>query len=238
MRTLAILPLNVVYVQDLKFTKANNMQLNQKIWVDALDGIISGGVTVRDFAAVLNTDKNTARKMLQELDKNAIGKFDGTTMQFETGDKLRATVLALQKGSQIDEAAEHLDWKDFEGLAAKILEMMDFATTRNLILTDPRMEIDVVGIKFGVALLIDCKHWKRHSQSALQEAVRKQIERTKHYVARNDGAVAAPAIVTLYQDEVSFIDKVPIVPIFQFASFVDEFYGNMEQVQTIETEKQ
>ena len=103
-------------------------------------------------------------------------------------------------------------------------------------LTDPRMEIDVVGIKFGVALLIDCKHWKRHSQSALENAVLKQVERTKQYVAKTKGVIAAPAIVTLYQDKLSFINNVPIVPIFQFASFVDEFYGNLEDIETIRTE--
>jgi hypothetical protein len=212
--------------------------MDQRTWVSALDGIICGGVSVEDFAAVINKDKNTSRRMLQELSHNAIGRFDGSVIEFDEGDKLRATIVALQKGAEIDEVSEHLDWRDFEGLAARILEMMDFSTVRNLVLAKPRMEIDVVGIKFGVAILIDCKHWKRHSQSALQKAVRKQIERTKHYVASTSGAVAAPVIVTLYQDKVSFIDKVPIVPIFQFVSFVEEFYGNMEQVQTIETEKQ
>jgi len=225
-------------VQHLKFAKPKKRSLNQKIWLDALDGIISGGVSVEDFAVVVNADKNTARRMLQELSQNTIGKFDGQTIEFEDGDKLKATVLALQRGAQIDEAAEHLDWKDFEGLAAMILEMMGFATIRNLILTNPRMEIDVVGIKLGIALLIDCKHWKRHSQSAIQEAVRKQIERTRHYAAKTDGAVAAPVIVTLYQDKASFIDKVPIVPIFQFAAFVEEFYGNLEEIKTIGKEKQ
>lgn len=208
------------------------------MWVSALDGIISGGVSVEDFATVVNTDKNTSRRMLHELSQNAIGRFDGNVIEFDDGDKLRATIVALQKGARIDEVSEHLDWRDFEGLTAKILDMMDFSTVRNLVLTKPRMEIDVVGIKFGVAILIDCKHWKRHSPSALQEAVKKQIERTKHYVANTSGAVAAPVIVTLYQDTISFIDKVPIVPIFQFLSFVEEFYGNMEEVQTIETERQ
>lgn len=157
-------------------------------------------------------------------------------MEFDDGDKIKAVMFALEKGIPVDEAAEHLDWKDFEGLTAQILDIKDFAIIRNLILTNPRMEIDVIGIKFGVAMLIDCKHWKRHSQSALEKAVLKQVERTKQYVAKTKGAIAAPAIVTLYQDKVSFINNVPIVPIFQFASFVDEFYGNLEDIETIRTE--
>lgn len=212
--------------------------MNHKLWLSCLDGIITGGVSIEDFATVTNTDQNTAKRILQEFSQNSIGKFDGNIMEFEDGDKIRATILALQKGVQVDQAAEHLNWRDFEGLAAQILETRNFATMRNLILTNPRMEIDVVGIKFGIAVLIDCKHWKHHSYSALQNAVSKQIERTKHYVAKTKGVLAAPVIVTLYQDKVSFINKVPIVPIFQFASFIDEFYGNLEDLETIGVKNQ
>jgi len=104
---------------------------------------------------------------------------------------------------------------------------------KNLILTKPRMEIDVIGIRLGIAILIDCKHWKRYSTSSLTNAVKKQIERTKKYVEKTQGAIAVPVIVTLYQDKVNFIENVPIVPIFQFSSFIDEFYGNIDQMKTI-----
>lgn len=97
------------------------------------------------------------------------------------------------------------------------------------------MEIDVIGIKMGVAMLIDCKHWKRTSTSSMQTAVKKQIERTKKYVAQTQGAIAIPVIVTLYEEKMSFINKVPIVPIQKFSSFVDEFYGNLDQVETIKS---
>lgn len=203
-----------------------------------MDGIITGGVTVKDFATVGNVEQNVARRMLDDLAKNEIGVFDGDVMEFSDGDRLKAAMMMIQRGSQIDEVAQHLSWQDFEGLAAQILEMKDFAVIRNHIMTKPRMEIDVVGTKLGVAMLIDCKHWKRHSASALEDVVQKQIERTKQYVARTNGAVAAPVIVTLYQDKMSFINKVPIVPIFQFSSFIDEFYGNLEDIETIEKESQ
>ena len=69
----------------------------------------------------------------------------------------------------------------------------------------------------------------------LSTAGKKQIERTKHYVEKTPGALAVPVIVTLYQDKIDFIENVPIVPIFQFASFIDEFYGNIDQMKTIGT---
>ena len=133
---------------------------------------------------------------------------------------------------EIDEVAENISWRDFEGLVAEILESKDFATIRNYMLKKPRMEIDVVGIKLGIAMLIHCKHWKK-TTSSLRTVVQKQIERTKHYVASTEGGMALPVIVTLYQDKIDFIDKVPIVPIFQFASFVDEFYGNLDDMNQV-----
>ncbi len=67
----------------------------------------------------------------------------------------------------------------------------------------------------------------------MTSAVKKQIERTKKYVEKTQGATAVPVIVTLYQDKINFIENVPIVPIFQFSSFIDEFYGNIDQMKTI-----
>jgi hypothetical protein len=121
-------------------------------------------------------------------------------------------------------------------LTAEILSEKNFAVIKNMMLTKPRMEIDVVGIRLGIAILIDCKHWKRYSTSALSTAVKKQIERTKKYVEKTPGAMAVPVIVTLYQDKINFIKNVPIVPIFQFDSFIDEFYGNIDQMNTIGTD--
>ena len=148
--------------------------------------------------------------------------------------KLKTALSAIKSGAPIEEASRDVDWKDFEGLVAEILESKNFEVIRNFRMRKPTMEIDVVGIHLGVAVLIDCKHWKRMTNSALEKIVLKQIDRVKHYVANMDEVVAAPVIVTLYQEETKFVSKVPIVPIIQFSSFIDEFYGNLEEIRTIE----
>ena len=209
--------------------------LQIKSLTKGISGIIPGGISVIDFAIVAETDQISAKEILNVLVANNIGSFDGETINFIQGDKLRAALFALEQGAPIEEISIYLDWRDFEGIVAEILQSKDFSIIKNLVLTKPRMEIDVIGIKLGVALLIDCKHWKRLSQSALREIVKKQVERVKHYVKKTPGAIAVPAIVTLYQEEVSFIDKVPIIPILQFSSFVEEFYGNLDELKTIET---
>ena len=201
-----------------------------------LQGIIPGGVSVKDFSAVTKMNSNDSKIILDEFIKNDIGTKQDNSYFFEVGDKLKIVVALLERGFPIDEISVALDWRDFEGLTAEILSEKNFAVLKNMMLTKPRMEIDVVGIRLGIAILIDCKHWKRYSTSALSTAVKKQIERTKQYVAKTPGAIAVPVIVTLYQDKIDFIENVPIVPIFQFGSFIDEFYGNIDQMKTIGTD--
>ena len=119
--------------------------------------------------------------------------------------KLKTALSAIKSGAPIEEASRDVDWKDFEGLVAEILESKNFEVIRNFRMRKPTMEIDVVGIHLGVAVLIDCKHWKRMTNSALEKIVLRQIDRVKHYVANTDEVVAAPVIVTLYQEETKFV---------------------------------
>ena len=210
------------------------LKIHPKIIV-GLQGIISGGISVEDFSAVTKLNVMDSETILDEFIKNNIGTKQDNSYYFEDGDKLKIAVALLEKGLPIDEISVALDWKDFEGLTGAILASKNFAVIKNMMLTKPRMEIDVIGIRLGIAILIDCKHWKRYSTSSLTAAVKKQIERTKHYVKKTPGAISIPVIVTLYQDKVDFIENVPIVPIFQFSSFIDEFYGNLDQMKTIET---
>ena len=209
------------------------MKVQQKMIV-GLQGIIPGGISIDDFCAVTKMNPIDSKIILDEFVKNEIGSKQDTSYYFENGDKLKIAVALLEHGFPIDEISIALDWKDFEGLTAEILSSKNFAVIKNMILTKPRMEIDVIGIRLGIAILIDCKHWKRYSHSSLTNAVKKQIERTKKYVEKTQGSIAVPVIVTLFQDKVDFIQNVPIVPIFQFSSFIDEFYGNIDQMRTIE----
>ena len=221
------------YISIMKQTQ--QLKIHPKMII-GLKGIIQGGISVKDFSAVTKISDAESKIILDEFIKNDIGTKEDNSYLFEEGDKLKIAISLLEKGYPIDEISVALEWRDFEGLTGEILAEKNFAVMKNMMLTKPRMEIDVVGIRLGIAILIDCKHWKRYSSSALSTAVKKQIERTKQYVAKTPGAIAVPVIVTLYQDKINFIDNVPIVPIFQFASFVDEFYGNIDQMNTIGTD--
>ncbi len=208
--------------------------MNPKQVVKGINGILEGGVGVTDFSIVTELDEISAKELLYTLVQNGIGTWNDDLVDFDIpNDRLQTALFAIKLGVDVESVSEYLTWQDFESITGLILEKKDFDVTKNLILTKPRMEIDVVGIKMDIALLIDCKHWKTMSKSALNDIVKKQVERVKRYVS-DENISALPVIVTLHQEEIQFIENVPIVPIMKLSSFLDEFIGNLDSLMSIE----
>ena len=207
--------------------------MNPKQVVKGINGILEGGVSVTDFSIVTELDEISAKELLYTLVQNGIGTWNDDLVDFDIpNDRLQTALFAINLGADVEAVSEYLNWQDFESLTGIILEARDFEVTKNLILTKPRMEIDVIGKKMDIALLIDCKHWKNMSKSALDEIVQKQIERVKRFVSIENMS-AFPVIVTLHQEKIQFVGNVPIVPIMKLPSFLDEFIGNSEQLSTL-----
>ena len=208
--------------------------MNPKLVVKGIHGIIEGGVSVTDFSVICELDEINAKELLYTLVQNGIGTLNDDVVDFDIpNDRLRTALFAINLGADLEDVSEYLNWKDFESLTGVILEEKDFDVTKNLILTKPRMEIDVIGKKMDIALLIDCKHWKNMSKSALDEIVKKQIERVKHFVS-TENMSALPVIVTLHQESIQFVGNVPIVPIMKLSSFLDEFAGNLDSLKYVQ----
>ena len=208
--------------------------MNPKQVVKGINGIIEGGVSVTDFSIVTELDEISAKELLYTLVQNGIGTWNDDLVDFDIpNDRLQTALFAIKLGATIENVSEYLTWQDFESITGLILEEKDFDVTKNLILTKPRIEIDVVGTKMDIALLIDCKHWKTMNKSALDEIVKKQVKRVKRYVA-DENMSALPVIVTLHQEEIQFVENVPIVPIMKLSSFLDEFVGNLDSLASIE----
>jgi hypothetical protein len=208
--------------------------MNPKLAVKGINGILEGGVSITDFSIVTELDEISAKELLYTLVQNGIGTWNDDLVDFDIPhDRLQTALFAITLGATIEDVSEYLTWRDFEAITGIVLEENDFDVTKNLVLTKPRMEIDVIGKKMNLALLIDCKHWKNMTKSALDEIVKKQIERVKRYVA-DEGITALPVIVTLHQEGIQLVDNVPIVPIMKLTSFLDEFVGNLDSLKSIE----
>ena len=208
--------------------------MHHKLIIRGIKAIIPGGISERDFAIASEMDEFSARELLQIFIRNGIGRLNEDIVEFQDSDRITASIFAIRNGASIEDVSEFLSWQNFEELVSRILDENGFHIQKNYILTKPRMEIDVVGIKLGISILIDCKHWKRMTQSALDDIVKKQVERVKSYVQKTQSVAAIPVIVTLHQEKVDFVNQVPIVPIMELSSFLDEFYGNLDKMRTIE----
>ena len=208
--------------------------MHHKLIIRGIRAIIPGGVSEHDFSVASEMDEFSAKELLQIFLQNGIGVLDENIVEFQNSDRIKASIFAIRNGATIEDVSEFLSWQNFEELVSRVLDENGFHIQKNLILTKPRMEIDVVGIKLGISILIDCKHWKRMTQSALNDIVEKQVERVKSYVQKTESTSAIPVIVTLHQEKVNFVNQVPIVPIMELSSFLDEFYGNLDKMKTIE----
>lgn len=212
------------------YARDETLLLNLQTLVRGIQGIIPGGISVTDFSMATQTSQELAYEILDNFMQNGIGTYENELVHFRENDRLKTSILAISMGAPVEEISRLLTWQDFESLTAEILERQDFETSCNITLTKPRMQIDVVGTKSGIAVLIDCKHWSKTSQAALELAVKKQIERTRHFISKEKIQAAIPVIVTLYQHQTRFINRVPIVPIHQLDAFCEEFYGNIGEL--------
>ena len=210
--------------------------MNYNLLIKGISAIIPGHISDLDFSILSKIDRISSKELLDIFAHNGIGELDNNSVNFHPSDKIRGAIFALENGVPIEDISELLNWKDFENISkSESYWKMEFDDREKpVILTKPRMEIDVIGTKLNIVILIDCKHWKRMSNSALNEIVKKQVNRVKRYANEISDTMTVPVIVTLHQEQISFINKVPIVPIMQLSSFLDELYGNLDQIKTIE----
>jgi hypothetical protein len=187
-------------------------------------------ITLEEFQAKSGIgSRTTARDVLDYMTNYGIGT---RTLRYRyiytKADRMKLSLLALQKGCDIEIISRSLSWKDFEGLTSEILELNGYSTKTNVHFSKPRrIQIDVIGANNNLAIVADCKHWKRYSLSSISSYAEKQIRRTKILCRarkriRYNISHAIPIILTLYSVDIKLIDGVPIVPISKFKSFIED----------------
>ena len=208
--------------------------MNPSLMLKAIPAINEGNFSMDDFAIATGLGKNIAVDLVRFLTKNEVGKVNSTQIEFSSSDKILASLLAMQVGADVENVSELLDWRDFEVLAASVLDIDGYVTHHGFRLKRPRIEIDVVGIKDSMALLIDCKHWNRSNPSILERFASMQIQSAKAFLAANKNIrYAIPIILTLHYEFTVLANNVPIVPIIKFRSFLNEILGYLDDVKVV-----
>lgn len=186
-------------------------------------------ITLNDFRSKTGIESRTVLKeLLKFLSKHKIGllleKNGRKTLLFSEIDRIKASLLSLQLGCDIHECSKLLSWKDFEYFTSELLNLFEYSTRVNIVLSKPRAQLDVIGIKNNFAITIDCKHWKYNNKTSLSIYAEKQIKRTLLWFQREKTITKVlPIIITLNSSNFGFINGVPIVPILTLKSFLNEF---------------
>lgn len=175
-----------------------------------------------------------ARSVVDFFAAAGIGRHSGTGISFSHADRMKAAMTCMQRGSDVHELSERISWKDFEQLAFESLKSFGYQTRTNVRFVKPRMEIDVVGIMSQLALAVDCKHWRHTNRSSILESSRKQAARASRLIERKSNIrKVIPIILTLNSESVKFVDRIPIVPIVQFSSFLQDMHAYLPEIHVI-----
>lgn len=198
---------------------------------------ISPKITLKEFQIKSGFGKTTARGVLEFLVKRGIGQISRYSFSFSKVDKMKLAILALQSGNDIETISKSLSWQDFEAFISDLLKLSGYAAECNLHFSKPsRMQIDVVGVKYNsqLAIVADCKHWKRNDLSSISSYARKQAERTtKLLVHRRKISHAIPIILTLHAMDIRFVDGIALVPVAKFNSFIKEVPLYLSEIKVI-----
>lgn len=210
--------------------------MHHELLARALAGMAEGVVTMERFQEASGIAAGSvAQAVIDFMASKGIGSVRGRTLSFTWKDRLQMALIALQAGCDAEQVSQRLSWKEFEKLASEALFEQNYRTRTNVRFTKPRMEIDVLGVDGSFAIVIDCKHWRRTSPSALSRFCQKQVARAAELVRRDQSIeTAVPAVLTLHAGHVGFMaGGVPVVPVAGLRSFVTDVKGFLHEIRVV-----
>jgi len=121
------------------------ISLNNELLVRSLVAM-PNNLSVTEFQKLSEiTSRTTAKELLRYLVDSGIGKISGDSVIFTQSDKLNAIILALRKGVDTQELSKKIRWQDFEIFASMLIDSSGYPFERNVVLSKPRVQIDVIG---------------------------------------------------------------------------------------------
>jgi len=214
-------------------------QVSRKVLRKILAAIRVGEVGLEELKEETKLPDEIFKEACTLLSLNQVGVWGERIVTFDRGDKMRAAILLCSLGETLEDVSKMLSWSEFEDMASTLLESVGYEVRRRVRLKEPRCEIDVMAAKEDLALVIDCKHWKKTlGYSTMQRIIEAQINRAKALSTTNLSFIKRcnkflPVILTLYSERPSVVDGVPIVPINLLSNFITEVRGYLDELNVI-----
>lgn len=195
-------------------------------------------ITPNDFQSRLAViSRSVSKQVIQYLLDNGIGRTSQNSYVFSDSDRIKLAIFALKSGNDLESISKILTWRDFEMFASEILNLSGYETECNVRFNKPRrMEIDVVGTNNSskLAILIDCKHWRRNDLKSITFYAIKQIHRAYVFMSnRKTVSSSIPVILTLYPMAIKLVEEIPVVPIRNFMSFISDLPTYLDKIKLV-----
>ena len=216
-------------------TDNTNVLINNELLVRSLVAM-PNNLTLERFQQLCEiTSKATTEELVNYLIYLGIGEFSDNCVAFSEKDKLDTILLAIKQGCDPERLSKKIQWNDFELFTSLLIESAGYSYERNVVFTNPRIQIDVIGFYRKIALLIDCKHWMKIQGFNISKFSSNQIRRAKIFLdKRKEVESAIPIILTLHEYDYSFFEKIPIVPISRFNEFLQNFPSYLDTLHCIQ----
>ncbi len=214
-------------------------QVSRKVLGKILAAIRVGEVGLEELKEETKLPEEIFKEACTLLSSNQVGVWGEQTVTFGRSDKMRAAILLCSLGEPLEDVSKMLSWSEFEDMVSTLLESVGYEVRRRVRLKEPRCEIDVVATKWDLALVIDCKHWKKTlGYSTMHRIIEAQINRAKALSTSNLSFVKRcdkflPVILTLYSERPEIVEGVPIVPINLLSDFISEVRGYLDELNVI-----
>ena len=178
-----------------------------------------------------------ADEMLKKLSDTGLIRYRDRLIDVLLNQRVRMAVRAVELGADPERVCGVLEWDEFEEIAARAFEVNDFMVKRRFRFkwAGRRWEVDVLGCKEPLVACVDCKHWHRGwRRSAIMKVVEAQVERTqalaeafprlheKVGLTNWKKVVLVPMVLSLFPSPFKFYNNVPIVPVLQLQSFLND----------------
>lgn len=151
---------------------------------------------------------------------------DGSQME------VLAAAALVGMGVRVEDVSEKLSWKDFELFCGAMLRGWGYSVRENVVLTNPRAQIDIIARTPSLALVVDCKHWAKESGiSALTKVVEAQKHRARLARAKmKELEPMAVAVFVLWNERTRFLNGAAIVPAYTLSDFLSNLPLHQESL--------
>ncbi len=147
-----------------------------------------------------------------------------------SGPKRLVLAMDTARTGSVVEAGRYLTWQEFEKFTEQCLDEIGYETRRDLrVKGDGRnWQIDLVGIRSGLVLCFDCKHWSAHSSpSRFRTAGGHQIKATRIAVRkvseeRRETMRGLPIILSLFEPPPTLSEDVVVLSVQRLPSMLAE----------------